>query len=196
MNSSQSFSPTSCYSSHSTLFFGETVLSSAEGVQQGDILGPLLFCLAIHALVLRLKSEFRVFYLGDGTLGGTEGEVLKDFQLVEQEAALLGLHRNRHTTKLICGDLAGGLLLQLAPDLCKVDPKDAVLLGSPIGQSVSIDAAITSRVEALKFMGHRLTHFRKHDALILLRHSFVIPRILYILRTAPCFFSPCLESFD
>ena len=58
----------SCYSSPSTLFFGETVLSSAEGVQQGDPLGPLLFCLVIHPLVLRLKSEFRVFFLDDGTL--------------------------------------------------------------------------------------------------------------------------------
>ena len=67
---------------------------------------------------------------------------------------------------------------------------------SPIGQSASIDAAITSWVEALKFMGHRFTPFRKHDALILLWHSFAIPRILYILRTAPCFSSPCLESFD
>ena len=115
---------------------------------------------------------------------------------MEREAALLGLHLNHHKTEHICGDLAGGQLLQVAPDLCKVDPKDAVLLGSPIGQSASIDAAITSRVEALKFMGHRLTHFRKHDALILLRHSFAIPKILYILRTAPCFSSPCLESFD
>ena len=115
---------------------------------------------------------------------------------MEQEAALLGLHFNHYKTELICGGLAGGQLLQVAPDLCKVDPKDAVLLGSPIGQSASIDAAITSRVEALKFMGQRLTHFRKHDALILLRHSFAIPRILYILRTAPCFSFPCLESFD
>ena len=66
----------------------------------------VLVCL--HPLVLRLKSEFRVFYLDDGTLGGTKVEVLQDFQLVEQEAALLGLHLNHHKTELICGDLAGG----------------------------------------------------------------------------------------
>ena len=171
-------------------------MSFAKGIQQGDPLGPLLFCLVIHHLVLRLKSEFRVFYLDDGTLGGTEVEVLQDFQLVEREAALLGLLLNYYKTELICGGLAGGQLLQVAPDLCKVDPKDAILLGSPIGQSASIDEAITSRVEALKFMRHRLTHFQKHDALILLRHSFAIPRILYILRTATCFSFPCLESFD
>ena len=35
-----------------------------------------------------------------------------------------------------------------------------------------------------------------HDALTLLRHSLVIPKILYILRTAPCFSSPCLAVYD
>ena len=109
---------------------------------------------------------------------------------------MLGLHLNHHKTELICEESAGGQLLQVAPDLHKVNPKEAVLLESPIGESTSIDAAITSRVEALKIMGHRLPHFRKHDALILLCHSFAIPKILYILRTVPCLSSPCLESFD
>ena len=36
----------------------------------------------------------------------------------------------------------------------------------------------------------------KHDALCLLRYSFAIPKILYILRTAPCFTSPHLEAYD
>ena len=57
----------SCYSSPSSLFFHGTTLQSAEGVQQGDPLGPLLFCLTIHPLITSLKSEFRVFYLDDGT---------------------------------------------------------------------------------------------------------------------------------
>ena len=45
-------------------------------------------------------------------------------------------------------------------------------------------------------MGDRLTHFRRHDALLLLRHSFAIPKILYILRTSPCFLSSKLSKFD
>ena len=94
------------------------------------------------------------------------------------------------------GEDASKGLLQVAPDLHKVNPKEAVLLGSRIGESTLIDAAITSRVEALKIMGHRLPHFQKHDALMLLRHSFAIAKILYILRATPFFSSPCLESFD
>ena len=40
-----------CYSAPSTLFFRDTSLLSAEDVQQGDPLGPLLFCLVIHGPV-------------------------------------------------------------------------------------------------------------------------------------------------
>ena len=36
------------YSCESSLLFGGNVISSAEGVQQGDPLGPLLFCLTVH----------------------------------------------------------------------------------------------------------------------------------------------------
>ena len=42
----------SCYSAPSMLCLGETILFSAEGFQQGDPLGPFLFCLVIHPLVL------------------------------------------------------------------------------------------------------------------------------------------------
>ena len=45
-------------------------------------------------------------------------------------------------------------------------------------------------------MGSRLHHFHKQDALLLLRQSFAIPKILYILRTAPCCISPVLDTFD
>ena len=39
------------FSSISTLYFGGSILNSADGVQQGDPLGLLLFCLAIHPVV-------------------------------------------------------------------------------------------------------------------------------------------------
>ena len=40
----------SVYSSPSSLFWGDKTIQSAEGVQQGDPLGPLLFCLGIHRM--------------------------------------------------------------------------------------------------------------------------------------------------
>ena len=74
----------SAYAKPSSLFCGNSVLSSEEGVQQGDPLGPLLFCLTIHPMVLQLRSELRMFYLDDGSLGGSLSDVLHDLQLVEK----------------------------------------------------------------------------------------------------------------
>ena len=66
-----------------SFFWGEDIIPSSEGVQQGDPLGPLLFCLAIHDLVQQLQSELIVFFLDDGTLGGSLEGVLEDFSTVE-----------------------------------------------------------------------------------------------------------------
>ena len=63
----------SAYSSPSSLFWDGRSLLSAEGVQQGDPLGPLLFCLTLYQLHSRVKSEFCVLYLDDVTLGGGGG---------------------------------------------------------------------------------------------------------------------------
>ena len=69
------------------------MLYSAEGVQQGDPLGPLLFCLAIQPIICILHSDFHVLYLVDGTIGGSLQDVHHDL-LVEEKAALLGLLLN------------------------------------------------------------------------------------------------------
>ena len=54
-------------------------------------MGPLLFCISIHDLVSKLQSELIVFYLDDGTIGGSFQDVLADLRLVELEASKLGL---------------------------------------------------------------------------------------------------------
>ena len=60
----------STYSSPSSLFWGDKILQSSEGVQQGDPLGPLLFCLSLYQLHSQVKSEFCVFYLWTMSLWG------------------------------------------------------------------------------------------------------------------------------
>ncbi len=72
----------------------------------------------------------------------------------------------------------------------------AFLLGSPLGCVDSIDASLEEKIQAIKVMGSRFQYFSAHDALTLLRHSFVIPKLHYLLRTAPCFLSRKLEEYD
>ena len=67
-------------------------IHSVEGVQQGDPLGPLLFCLSIQHIVTQLESKLALFYLDDGTLGGNVDNLKQDLEVVEQEGAKIGLH--------------------------------------------------------------------------------------------------------
>ena len=91
----------SAYSKPSTLFWGDKSLPLVEGMPQGDPLGPLLFCLTIHKLTTQLQSGLCLFHLDDGTLGGRAEVVLKDLQLIEQEAEELGLSLNEGKSEVI-----------------------------------------------------------------------------------------------
>jgi hypothetical protein len=48
-----------CYRNPSTLFFGNHLISSSVGVQQGDPCGPMIFSLAIQPIILSLEPTYR-----------------------------------------------------------------------------------------------------------------------------------------
>ena len=145
----------------------------------------------------KLKSELAVFYLDDGTLGGDREVVINDVKLIEEEASNLGLWLNRSKSELICYDhTTRGIVLSALPGLHVVNPEHAELLGSPLGDANAVDACVNDKIKMLELMGDRLRYLHSHDAITLLRHSFAIPKMLHILRTAPCFASPRLQDYD
>ena len=87
-----------CYNSASLLSFGEFLLQSEEGAQQGDPLGRLLFCVSIMDLVRNMTSELNIWYMDDGTIGGQLNDLLHDLDIVRRIGPTLGLQLNEDKT--------------------------------------------------------------------------------------------------
>ena len=122
---------------------------------------------------------------------------MQDLQIVELEAGKLGLQLNHAESEIISNDhRAVTSMLEAVPDLCPVRPELATFLGSPIGGEEGVDKSISEKTEALGVMGDRLWYLHTHDTYCLLRHSFTLPKVVYILRTSPCFQCSSLQSFD
>ena len=73
----------SSYAGH-ILQFGEHKITSDEGIQQGDSLEPLDFCLTLHLLLKMFSSELIVAYLDDVTISGDINPVIDDLRTILQ----------------------------------------------------------------------------------------------------------------
>ena len=82
------------YSQQSSLFFGESIVESREGVQQGDPLGPFLFSLGIMDIIKSMNTELNCWYLDDGTIAGDVNTVLDCFKKIINAKNTHGLEIN------------------------------------------------------------------------------------------------------
>ena len=81
----------SAYSQPSFLFYGDSVIKSCEGTQQGDPESPALFSDSIQDLIDSLESKINLWYLDDGTLSDDYRNVLKDLKKIVEAERKLGL---------------------------------------------------------------------------------------------------------
>lgn len=189
-----------CYSTPSILWFGDFIISSQRGCQQGDPCGPPLFCMAIHEMVRGLLSEMNIWYLDDGTLAGDPQTVLEDLKTIIQKSAELGLRLNfsKCEIKVIGTDVNQEIVNafnEIAPGISAVEG-NINLLGAPLTDS-GISNEIKAKINKLKLMVHRLKDLNSHQSFFLLRNSFSIPRLTFLLRSTPCWRSmPDLEEYN
>ena len=135
------------YCCDSFLLWCDEVVLSLEDVQQGDPLGPPLFCLTIHKLSNKLCSEYVTFYLHSDKVGGSCEDVVKDLLMIEEEAGYLGLKLNQNKSELICPDpTTRRTVLSAFPGLQVVDTDDATLLESPLGGHKCVSKHISEKV--------------------------------------------------
>jgi len=187
----------SAYGSPSRLWCGENqIIKSDEGVQQGDPLGPLLFCLALDKPLKDSKCEFTSGYLDDIALGDTVPNLIERVLKLEIAAKTVGLQLNHEKCEVFGLSVASqSLWLESGLDFVIRSSEEATLLGSPI-HSDGVDQAMEARCDQLGSVLPRLSKMAAHEAFYLLKSCFALPRLMYLLRTAPCGSSPETQRFD
>ena len=92
-----------CYGSPSHLLFGDSLISSSSGVQQGDPIGPFLFCLALDKIVRSIERdcdlETNKWYLDDGALSGDADEILKALDIIRKDGPAVGTTRKHYEVR-------------------------------------------------------------------------------------------------
>jgi len=175
------------YGSSSHLWLGDETLVSAEGVQQGDPLGPLLFSLTLHPILEGCKCSLVAGYLDDAVIGDSVPNLLENIRNLAVVAASVGLSLN-HSKCEIVGLTTSNITLWQSSDLnfSITDKKDACLLGSPLCPE-GVDPALSECLSQLRDIAPRLIRLPAHEAYHLLKVCFAMPRFQYLLRTAPIF---------
>ena len=188
---------TSTLSGPSNLQFGNFILQSEEGAQQGDPLGPLYFCLVIAELLKAMKSELVLAYLDDITLGDDAKTVLQDFLLLAETAKSLGLEINMNKCEVVGHtDATRSLFAANNVTLPETTPSSVVLLGAPLSAGPHLDSLLEERREELQLLSRRLQFMPAHDSLFLLRNVLTASRLMHLLRSTLCINSPVLPLYD
>ena len=116
---------------------------------------------------------------------------------METQASDLGLTLNRSKSEIICkSNSVKSKITHDLPNSKVVSLHEAELLGSPTGSESSMDSVLLCEVDQLKVTSGQLGLLHLQDALLLLRNSLAIPKLLYALWSAPCFGSNVLREFD
>eukprot|EP00662_Eupelagonemidae_sp_cell21_P058208 gene58208-biopygen120951 len=201
-----------CYGSASRLLFGDTVISSEVGAQQGDPLGPLFFSLVIQPIIAELAREegdleLLYFYLDDGCIAGDHRAVARAMARLKELAARIGLELCTRKCEVIpCAGTATTMDRSVFPSDVQF-PAPAVspdwcssfeLLGCPIGDAGFCAAYIAKRVAKTTPLLDAVSDVPDPQvALVLLRQCASFGKVVYSLRVTPSeFHGNASQLFD
>jgi len=184
----------SAFSCELVLTFGSHEILSSEGTQQGDPL-TLEFCEAIHSLLLKLHSSVKIGFTDDLTLSGDLHTVERDITTITESSSETGLQLNVDRSEIITDDFTEISTLATFNDFIRVNKEDMTLLGAPVLKGMAQDKATHDKINDLTRAVERL-NLQAHDALVILKNSLAIPKLLYLLRISQCSDNPSLRQFD
>ena len=184
------------YSSPSPLHFGEHIILSSCGVQQGDPLGPVFFALAVDGCARSLKSPLNLWYLDDATIAGPAETVAEDLRTLNTELPKLGLELNSSKCELTvisdseaAAENITSVISSVLPGIKVIAPEELTLLGSPLHHA-GLSEFIRSAHTTISRLCTRVRLLDRHTALFFLSKYVSSPRVQYLLRSSPAYLEP------
>lgn len=180
-----------CYEEASLLSYGDFIIESEEGFQQGDPIASLGFCLVLHSCLQTLKSKFKCGYLDDVSKGDHWKTVMDDLRQLKIDGAKIGLTMKPSKCELTIKsslnfDKIANEFKKECPEIKIIDIDDATLLGAALGQR-SLAELMREKLESIKLLCERVKDVPSHQAFFLIRNCFAVPKLLYLFRTSPTF---------
>lgn len=183
-----------CYGAPTRLLFAGNEVESRTGVQQGDPLGPLLFCLALRAfhkdvldkgLFPEAAEDFLpLFYLDDGVMGGSQAKVSQALETIRKEGPRWGFQLNEDKCLLLpvgATDINPSWFPAAIERVSEVD-----ILKSPIGGKKYCEGRVWEKVQKLQPGLERLAHMQDaHVAFRILTACCGAGKMMWMARTTP-----------
>ena len=177
-----------CNGQHPLLWSPMGTIMSESGVQQGDPLGPLLFCLVLQTVLSAIASDpicfdllFHAWYIDDGVIAGSKQAVVQAFSIIQDLGSPLGLVINSSKCELY-GDC------DLQPFPSEMNAFNFEILGAPIGDTNFCAKFIAEkRAGASKFLAllKEVGSLDSQVALVLLHQCEGFCRFVHIARYTP-----------
>jgi hypothetical protein len=155
------------------------ILESAEGVQQGDPLGPLLFCLALKQLTLKMDTEVNLWYMDDGILGGKSQSVLNNFFTLKSAATAIGLTINERKCEVYNKGNA-----DWPSNIPSIDAEQFSLLGGGVTLE-NTERLLEVKEQKLRTLYTEVQKLPTHHGFTILKHSLGCQNLISLFRSSP-----------
>ena len=159
------------------------ILSSEQGVHQGDPLGPVLFATSIHSTLVALQAKFPevvlLAYLDDVFIVGQNNMALQVFASLEESFLPLNLKINQSKCELL--SLQG----DSNPSPIPTSTSGSVVLGSPVGTTSFVRSFCLSAAESGEDFCSRICNLDDSQSSVLLLRHCHSTRLNHLARTVP-----------
>lgn len=181
-----------CIETQSYVAWDNGAFLSAQGVPQGDPLGPFLFCLVLQVLVKSIEKKcpnlvLNKWFMDDGTIVGSAKEVNTVIDIIVSEGPELGLFFSTKKSR-VCS-----LSQKALQEVNSIDQShksqhfNFVQLGSPFGDAEFCTNFVSDIANKVKTEIHDklVSLCDPQISMLLLRQCASFCKIVYIARTTP-----------